>query len=323
MKVVMGAGGNERMPGEKEFFIELKNLFPNVTFEFADTVELQKNAIQNADVFYGWPVSEVFNAANRLRWVHIPATGIEYISEIPELLASDVTLTNARVHHAPPMADHVIGMMLILAHRWKQLIEDQKNHKWEDLKYYGNQEGLQGRTVGIVSFGDIGMHVAQRAHSFGMNVYAVDKHEKLPSPYVQEVWSMDRLDDLLGISDWLIVAAPLTSETTGLIDQDKLAILKDGAGVIVISRGGIVDEKALIDNLKSGHVRCAGFDAMEKEPLDVDSPLWDMDNVVLTPHISSAIPEMFEGRRQIFRENLKRFLADEQLLFVCDKKSGY
>jgi len=323
MKVVMGAGGNERMPGEKEFFLELKNLFPKVTFEFADTIDLQKNAIQDADVFYGWPVSEVFNAANRLRWVHIPATGIERISEVPELVAGDVTLTNARVHHAPPMADHVIGMMLILAHRWKQLIEDQKNHKWEDLKYYGNQEGLQGRTVGIVSFGDIGMHVAQRVHSFGMNVYAIDKHEKLPSPYVHEIWGMDRLDDLLVISDWLIISSPLTPETTGLIDKDKLAMLKDGARVIVISRGGIVDEEALIDNLKSGHVGGAGFDAIQQEPLDVDSPLWDMDNVVLTPHISSAIPEMFEGRREIFRENLKRFLASEQLLFVCDKQSGY
>jgi phosphoglycerate dehydrogenase-like enzyme len=177
--------------------------------------------------------------------------------------------------------------------------------------------------MGILALGDIGMAVARRAHAFGMDVYAIERQQMPTPPVVKEVWDTERLDDLLGISDWFVVTAPFTSETEGLIDRRRIGLLKPGAHLIVISRGGIVDEKAMIDSLHAGRLAGAGLDVMEEEPLPPDSPLWDVDNVIVSPHVSALTTEMWEGRRQIFKENLRRFLANEPFIYVCDKQVGF
>lgn len=305
------------------FLRELRAEFPNVTFEEAPTPAVQKHHIRDADVFFGWPSREVFQAAERLRWVHCPGTGIDQIASVPELISSNVVLTNARGPHANPMADHVFCMILTFAHRDRELWEDQRAHRWDSRKYDGRMMELSGRTMGILALGDIGMAVARRAHAFGMAVYAVDIRSMPTPPFVQEVWEPERLDELLTLSDWFVVTAPLTAKTKGLIDRRRIEFVKPGAHLIVISRGGIVDEDALIDALRSGRIAGAGLDAMACEPLPPDSPLWDMDNVILTPHSSALTPEMWEGRRQLFKENLRRFLANEPFLYVCDKQAGF
>ena len=167
------------------------------------------------------------------------------------------------------------------------------------------------------------MAVARRALGFEMKVYAVDKHPRTPPPGVEEIWGLESLDDLLSISDWFVVTAPFTAETEGLIDAGRLAALKRGAHVIAISRGGIIDEEALIDALRSGQVSGAGLDVTAVEPLPDESPLWDMENVVISPHASALTPEMWQGRQEIFKENLRRFLAGEPFLYVCDKSAGF
>ena len=322
MKVVM-----DTIPGEEaneaRFVKELQRDFPDVTFQPADTIEEQERQIADADVYYGWPPREVFLAAERLRWLHVPGTGIDRITTIPELIDSDVVLTNARGPHASPMADHVFGMMIALTHRLREQWDDQQARRWDTLKYYGRIVELSGRTMGILALGDIGMAIARRAHGFDMEVYAVDVRPG-PAPLeVKEVWGPGRLDELMQISDWFVVTAPLTGETRGLIDRGRIGLLKNGAYVVVISRGGIVDEEALIDSLRSGRLAGAALDATAEEPLPDDSPLWDMDNVVLSPHASALTPEMSEERRRIFRENLRRFLANEPFLYVCDKSAGF
>ena len=282
-------------------------------------------------MYYGWPPREVFLAADRLRWLHLPATGVDMVNDIPELIESDVVVTNARGPHAPPMADHVFGMMLSLAHRLGEQQDDQRAHRWETAKYSRRQVELRGRTMGILALGDVGFQVAKRAPGFDMKVYAVDKHPDralqghggaLP-PQVSELWGLERLDEMLQLSDWFIVTAPLTSESRGMIDKRRLGLLKEGAYVVVISRGGIVDEDALIEGLRSGRIAGAGLDVTAVEPLPGDSPLWDMDNVVLSPHACSMTPEMFDGRKEIFKENLRRFLANEPFIYVCDKRAGF
>jgi phosphoglycerate dehydrogenase-like enzyme len=155
-----------------------------------------------------------------------------------------------------------------------------------------------------------------------MNVYAVDKYPR-PSEYAKEVWGMDKLDDLLAMSDWLVVTAPITDETRGLIDEAKLGLMKQGAHVIVISRGGIVDEYALAEAIESGHLGGAGVDAMEPEPPALDNPLWENRNVIISPHASAFTRGLFVGRRDVFKENFRRYLAGEPFLYVCDKKLGY
>ena len=306
-----------------EFVDEVQAAFPQVTVKAAGTAEDQVREIRDADAYYGFASRDVFRAADKLSWLHWPGTGIDKATKIPELLESDVVLTNARGPHAPPMADHAIGMMVNLAHRWRELFEDQRAHRWETPQYVGRYVELAGRTMGILALGDIGTEVARRAHGFGMKVYAVDKYPKPPPPEVTEVWGLDRLDEMLGISDWFVVTAPLTAETRGLMDRRRVGLLKDGAYVIVISRGEIVDEEALLDSLRSGKLAGAGLDATAEEPLPADSPFWDMDNVVITPHASAYTPEMEMGRTEVFKENLRRFLANEPFLYVCDKRAGF
>jgi phosphoglycerate dehydrogenase-like enzyme len=316
MKVVVAVG-------DERFVEELRGDFPDVDFEYGGNEEQQMGRVRDADVYYGWPSRKVFLAAERLRWLQNPGTGIDRIANLPELIDSDVVLTNFRGPHANPMADHVIGMMVSLAHRMGDFWDDQKAHRWEPQKYHDSFAELSGRTMGILSLGGIGLAVARRANGFGMEVYAVDRHPRPDLAEGNTVWGLDRLDELLSISDWFVVTAPLTPETRGLIDRRRMGLLKQGAHVIVISRGNIIDEDALIEGLRTGRIAGAGLDVMAEEPLPEDSPLWDMKNVVLSPHASALTREMGEGRRELFKENLRRFLANEPFLYVCDKTAGF
>jgi len=326
MKVIMGRVGPTH-GSEDEFVEQLRNAFPQINITQTSDDEEAKTEIVDAEVFYGAPSRDVFLAAKKLRWIHIPGTGIDRITGITEIVDSDVIVTNCRGPHAPSMGDHAIGMMIMLAHCMREQLEDQRLHRWEGDKYLGRQVELAGRTMGILALGDIGTAIARRAHGFGMQVYGVDLRPEIARQrarrWVRQVWGLERLVDMLRISDWFVVTAPITHISRGLVDRRMLGFLKNGAHVILMSRGNIVDQEALIDALQSGRVAGAGMDVMAKEPLPEDSPLWDMPNVVLSPHSSGVTPEMFEARRQIFRENLRRYLSCEPFLNVCDKQAGF
>ena len=297
--------------------------FPEMDFVFAASEEDQAAEIKDADVYMGSPSRDVFLASDRLRWLHCPGTGIDKLTSIPEIVNSDVVLTNARGPHAAPMADHVMSMCLAFAHRTNEMMADQRAHVWDTGKYDRSVIEMEGSTMGIVALGGIGLAVARRAVGFGMKVYAVDKRPFAAPPGVEAVWGLDRLDDLLRMSDWLVVTAPYTEDTKGMIDASGLALMKPMAHLIVISRGGVVDEDALFDAVSNRRIAGAGIDAFEVEPLADDSPWWDLDNVIISPHASALTVEMWEGRREIFRENLRRFLANEPFMYVCDKSAGF
>ena len=297
--------------------------FADVDFVFVSSDEDQAREIEDADALMGSPSREVFRAARRLRWMHCPGTGIDKLTAIPEVVDSDVVLTNARGPHAAPMADHVMGMCIAFAHRTNEMVLDQQARMWDTSKYDRSFVEMEGSSMGIVGLGDIGSAVARRAAAFGMEIYAVDKHP-FPAPAgVSAVWGLDRLDDLMAVSDWLVIAAPYTPDSRGMIGAESLALMKPTARVIIISRGGVVDEDALYDTLSNGRIAGAGIDAFEVEPLSPDSRWWDLDNVIISPHASALTVEMWEGRREIFRENLRRFLANEPFLYVCDKTAGF
>ena len=297
--------------------------FPNLAFAFAPSEEDQAREIKDADVFLGTPSRDVFLAADRLRWMHCPGTGIDKLTEIPEVADSDVVLTNARGPHAAPMADHVMGMCLAFAHRSDEMLEDQKARRWDMGKYDRTFTPMEGGVMGILALGGIGAAVARRAAGFGMKIYAVDKNPFPAPPGVEAVWGLDKLNDLLAMSDWFIVTAPYTPDSKGMIDAARLALMKPTARVIIISRGGVVDEDALYDALANRRIAGAGIDAFETEPLAPDSRWWDLKNVIISPHASALTVEMWEGRREIFRENLRRFLANEPFIYVCDKRAGF
>ncbi len=313
----------ETIQSGEEFVAELRDEFPNVEFLPSDGKDDEMVNIRSADAFCGAPSREVFLAAERLRWIQCVGTGVDMILAIPEVVDSDVVLTNCRGPHAAPMADHVMGMVVTLAHQLNEMWDDQRERRWEPRKYNGRQANLVGSVMGILALGDIGAAVAWRAHGFGMDVYAVDKHPRPAPPVVKEVWGLDRLDELLSISDWFVITAPLTPDTRGLIDRRRVGLLKDGAYLIAISRGNIVDEDALIDGLNSGRIAGAGLDVTAVEPLPESSPLWDMKNVVISPHASAMTPALLSERRHIFKENLRRFLSNEPFIYTVDKGAGF
>ncbi len=317
MKVVvtglLGDGFEESLRGE----------FSDLEFVFAASEDEQAREIKDADVFMGTPSRDVFLAAERLRWLHCPGTGIDKLTEIPEIVDSDVALTNARGPHAAPMADHVMAMCLAFAHRTHEMLLDQKARVWDTRKYDRAQVEMEGATMGILALGGIGQAVARRALGFGMDVYAVDREPFAPPPGVREIWGLDRLDDLLRMSDWFVVTAPYTRDSMGMIGARELELMKPTAHLIIISRGGIVDEDALYETLESERIAGAGIDAFQVEPLPEDSPWWGLENVIISPHASALTTQMWEGRREVFKENLRRFLANESFLYICDKRAGF
>ena len=318
MKVVLDS------EADREFVAELRNSFPSVDFCQAPTQADQIREIPDAEVLFGAITPAVFEAAGKLRWCHFVGAGFDpLVRGNPAFVASDVVLTNAPGTHAIAMADHVMGMILMFAHRLVDMLDDQRAHRWDVDKYRAQIRELAGTTMGILALGSIGRAVAMRAKAFGMRVHAVDLKPMEPPEGVAEVRTLEGLEELLRISDWFVVTAPLTDGTEGLLNRERIGQLKQGSHLIVISRGGIVDEAAVVEGLRSGSIAGAGFDATKPEPPPDDSPLWDMPNVLISPHVSGDSPQTWERRYRIFKDNLARYLRGDPLLHICDKRAGF
>jgi len=296
-----------------EYVGRLQMEFPGVEFAYALTKEDQLAATVDAEIFFGWPDKEIFEAASNLQWMACPGTGVDKIVDVPVIRDSDIPLTNAPGAHVPPMADHVLGMMVALAHNFRELYRDQDQRKFDVRNWDGRMEELGGRRVGIFGYGALGRAIAHRAIAFDMDVKAVDPNPGSDIGAASEVWGVDRLDELVTTSDWLVIAAPYIPDTHHVIGAQRIRSMKRGSRVIVISRGGIVDEDALADAIADGHLAGAGLDATEIEPLPKGSPLWDQEQIIITQHASALTPELYEGRRVVFIDNLRRFVNGEPL----------
>ena len=306
------------------FVDDLKATFPDVDFRPVNNHEEELREVVDAEVQFGEISREAFDAAKTLRWFHFIGMGFDgYKKNFPEMFDREFTFTRAPGTHVIPMAEHTFAMILAYAHRIPEFIAEKQAHRWKTEDYMDKMIELAGTTMGIVSMGGIGKAIAQRAQNFEMDVYAVDSQSMSPPPGVREVWGMDRLDELLARSDWLVVTTPYTEKSHNLIDRQRIERIKSGAFVVIMSRGGIVDEAAFVDALRSGQIAGAGIDAVAQEPLPADSPFWDIPNVIISPHVSAHSPQLWVRRGQIFKENLKRYLASEPLLHVCDSKTEY
>lgn len=323
MKVVLESrkGGGNLVT--EEFIVKLQTEFPDVEFKVASKLDEAIEASVDAEIFFGWPQREIFLNPHKLKWVHCPGAGINELTEIPELVDSDIVVTNARGPHVSPMANHVVLFMLCLAHKMYPQFEDQQKQIWDSGKYRGVFTDLQGQSMGIFGFGDIGKAVAKRALAFDMRVIAVDAYPKQDTSLPVEVLGLEGMDTMLKESDWLVIAAPYTEKTRGIIGQSDLQKMKTSANLIVISRGGIVEETALYDALKQDKLAGAAFDAFVEEPVGKDNPFWTLPNVVISPHVSAEIPSLYEGRQDVFITNLKKYINNQQLINLCNKKEGF
>jgi phosphoglycerate dehydrogenase-like enzyme len=296
---------------------------PDLRLVYVETPEELAREIVDADVLYGFPSAEVLRTGKALRWIQSPSAGVNYLQDLPELVENEMLLTNTRGAHGPSIGEHAFALLFALTRHIPACVQAQREHRWARPELYRTSREMRGLTMGVVGYGAIGRAIAQRALGFEMHVLAVDPHPDPGAPYVAETWEMERLPDLLAQSDVVMVAAPLTAESHHLLDAAALARMKPDAYLIVVSRGGIVDEEALAAALHAGRLAGAGLDVTEIEPLPAESPLWDAPNLLITPHTAGDSSEKERRCVEILRENLQRFARGETLLNVVDKRRGY
>lgn len=299
----------------------MRSTFPQATFE---SVVDAPDTIRDADAFIGRIPADVYaNAGERLRWVASTGAGIETIIAIPELVASDVVVTNTRGAHAPFVAEHAIALLLTLNRAIPLFLTGRLR---EDFQWYAHavpMDSCYGKRMLVLGMGNIGSAIAKRALAMDMSVVGLDLFVPDVISAEPQILPMEHLDNELEEADVLVVAVPHTPETNGLIDARRIGLLKNGAKVIVISRGRIVDEDALVARLNDGTLSGAGLDVFAEEPLPADSPLWSTPNLVVTPHAAPNSPSTREREMDITFDNIRRFLDGDPLINVCDKAKGF
>jgi len=304
----------------------LRDRFPDVAFEHVVTHDGVRQHIHDADIaFTPFLTTDMVATAPRLRWVHSPAAAVEGLLPLADLAARDIIVTNSRGVQAIPMAEHVMGGLLVLSRRYNRMLDAQRERRWiqndlcDDWPWM-----LHGQSMTVVGLGTIGIEVAKRAHAFGMSVTGVRRRVDEPRPdFVDRVVGPDRLGDALTGCDVLVLSAPGVSSTNRIIGAEQLAMLNDGAVVVNVARGQVIDEAALRAALTSGKLRGAVLDVFDREPLDADSPLWSMPNVVITPHTSGFRASHWDDVIDLFTDNLRRFLVGEPLRNLVDTAAGY
>jgi len=285
------------------------------------------DAVRGAEVYLGYGIPrDLFLAAREtLRWAHSAAAGVGG-SLYPEMLASDVTLTNSAGVHAEPIADTVLAMMLHFARGVDWAVRAQAERRWGKEPFEAADapvRELSEGTVGLLGLGGIGEAVARRARALGMRVAALRRSGGEGPPGVEVLSGEGALDRLLSRSDYLVVTVPRTAETAGMVGARELALLPRGAVVVNVARGGIVDEEALAEALRAGALRGAGLDVFATEPLPPSSPLWGLPNALLLPHVSGTSHRFWRRETDLIVANLRRYQVGERLLNTVDKHAGY
>ena len=300
---------------------QVREAAPAVEIVIAENHNDALNKIVDVDAAYTFATPELIRAGKKLRWVQVGSAGVEsYLS--PELVESDIILTNAKGVYAIHIAEHVMALILSFARAINLLIHRQIDEIWESRANLPVIE-INGLTLGIVGLGGIGLEVAKSAHALGMRILAADPTQTYQPDYVEHLWRLDKLHDMLRESDFVAICCPLTPQTRNMMSVEEFKCMKPTAYLINIARGGIVDQEALIKALETKEIAGAGLDVTVPEPLPKGNPLWQMENVIITPHMAGQSPVSSRRLMKIFTENLKRFVNGEPLLNVVDKKLGY
>ncbi len=298
-----------------------------------------RNEIVDADAFFGKITPELLSAAKKLSWVQSPTASLEHYL-FDALVEHPCRLSNMRGLYSDVIADHVMGFVLCFARNLHLYIRRQSEARWEAV---GGEAGrgdfitgpasiteidrrhlhLADCTMGVVGVGSIGAEICRRAHAFGMTILGVDPVAREVPGVVPEVWQPDRLPELLAASDFVVIAAPHTPETYKLFRREQFQQMKRTGYFINIGRGAIVDLADLTEALQAGEIAGAAIDVSEIEPLPDDSPLWQMENVIITPHIAAASPRIPERHLATLLENIRQFAAGKDPLTLVDKRKWY
>jgi len=268
----------------------------------------------------------ILQRAPNLKWLQLTSAGVDRLIDSDLVRSGKVMVTTASGIHAVPIGEYVIGSMLAYAKGFPRAFRNQEKNLWQG--YVATE--LEGATVGILGLGAIGRHVARLAQGMGMRVLATrrSQKERMPGedagePFVTEIFPRDEIPALLGQSDYVVLAVPLTDESRHMIGEAELRAMKPNAVIVNIARGAVIDQPALIAALKKGAIGGAALDVTDPEPLPADSELWGLDNVMVTPHISGGTPKYMTRAIELFCDNLRRYLEGETLRNVVDPSRGY
>lgn len=303
----------------------LATLPKTVTVVTGETVQELNSELANLDALLVWnggrgEVEEILGSAPKLKWIHCRYAGVDSLLS-PALIASPVTLTNARGVYARSLAEFVIAGMMYFAKDFPRMLRNKEKKNWEQFPV----EELNKKTVVIFGYGEIGKAIAERAKPFGMEVIALRRTPELSQgdKAVDEVYPTAAKQDVCGRADFFVVAAPLTADTKHAIGEREFSLMKSSCVFINVGRGPVVDEKALTAALSDKKIRAAVLDVFESEPLSTVSPLWELDNVFLSPHTADQTATWLDESMAFFIQNCARFVRGEQLRNVVQKDLGY
>lgn len=292
-------------------------------FRCANRLDELRASLPGAEVLLGWSfraadLRYAFDRANRLRWIQWGGAGVD-AALFPALADSDVILTNARGVFDQAMAEYTLGMILAFAKDFRRTDARQRERSWS----YRVSERVAGTKALVVGTGSIGRTIARTLRAVGIEVDGVARAARDGDPDFVRVYGNDGLDRALGTADWVVLIAPLTDRTRGMFDAARFAAMKRTARFFNLGRGELVDEPAMIGALERGVIAGAGLDVFVEEPLPDSSPLWGMENVFLSPHMSGDTRDYKTAVARVFTENFRRFRTGEPLLNVVDKRLGF
>jgi phosphoglycerate dehydrogenase-like enzyme len=289
-------------------------------------IDVFDEAASEARIILNWSGTlslfrHAFSRCRNVQWVHTRSAGLER-TLTPELIGSPVTLTNGTGTFSASLGEFALAAILYFAKNLRRMIRNQAMNAWQPFDVLP----IAGHTVGIVGYGDIGRAVALRVRPLGMKVLAVKRHvpaSPIADDLVEEIYGPDRIPQMLSRCDYIVVAAPLTPETQGMIGESELAAMKSTAVLINVGRGPVISERALVSALSRGSIKGAALDVFDEEPLPTGHPFYSLENVLLSPHCADHTPDWLDQAMRFFVDQFGRFQRGEPLLNIVDKKLGY
>lgn len=300
---------------------QARKLSPRIEIVTGQQIRENPTLIPELEIVYGGLRREQMAQATRLRWLQTRGAGVNSLIT-PQMRDSDLVVTNASGIHAEPITEHMFGMLLVVTRRLREAWEQQKTRQWSGYDFGAHVDMLAGKTLGVLGVGAIGGHSAQVGKAFGMRVLGL-RRTGGTHPHVDRMYTPDERLDFLRESDVVMNSLPLTEKTRHFMGAAELAVMKPTAIVINTGRGSTIDTEALMAALREGRLGAALLDVTDPEPLPPDHPLWTLDNVYITPHYSGSHLAYSRRANRIFLENLRRYLQNEPLVNVVDKREGY
>lgn len=308
----------------RELADKISARWPQMKVVYLPNYDHVADEIPDTGILVGFSLrSEQFSRAKKLKWIHATAAGVGQLM-YPALRQSNIVVTNARGIHSEPMAEHILGTIIALARRFPDAFRFQQQSHWAQQEIWDMRpRELQGQTLLIVGFGSIGRELARRAQPLRMRIWGVTRSGRSDAQFVERIFPISELEEVLPQADFVVLAAPETPETQKMIGAKEFSRMKPSAYFINVARGTLVDQTALTAALQSHKIAGAALDVTEHEPLPPEDSLWKLENVFITPHISAVTDRLWERQEALLMENLERWFSGRELLNRVDLQRGY